>query len=94
MPYYHLQDVGGRLPADRLAAIHIAPDSEVLLQVIEAAQAMKGRVGLICGNPSSVERLSSLFRFYTSNEIRIAHYGGREADDSGHRGLPGAVRDP
>jgi hypothetical protein len=61
-------------PCRALAAIHIAPHPAMLLQVIEAAQAMQGRVGLICGNPSSVARFSSLFRSYTLNEIQIAHY--------------------
>jgi len=73
VPFYHLQDVGSRLPADRFAAIHIAPDPAVLLQVIEAAETRRGRVGLVCGNPASVERYSSLFRFYTAHPIRIVH---------------------
>lgn len=74
VPYYHLQDLSGRLPAARLAAIHIAPDPEVLLQVLQTAQTMAGRVGLICGNANARERFSSLFRSYGSNGIQITHY--------------------
>ncbi len=74
VPYYHLQDVSDRLPGARLAAIHIAPDPEVLLQVLQAAQPIAGRVGLICGNANAVERFASLFRSYSANGIRITHY--------------------
>jgi hypothetical protein len=74
VPYYHLKDVAGRVPANRVAPIHITPSPAALLEVIDAAHAMKGRIGLICGNPSSVARFSSLFRSYTPSEIRIAHH--------------------
>jgi DNA-binding transcriptional regulator YhcF (GntR family) len=73
VPYYHLDDVMPHLPAQRIAGIHVAPDSEVLFRLIEAAQG--GRVALICGNPKSAARFRNLFQYYTSKGIRIAHHG-------------------
>jgi DNA-binding transcriptional regulator YhcF (GntR family) len=72
VPYYHLDDVVPHLPADQIAGIHVAPDSEVLFRLIEAAQG--GKVALICGTPKSAARFRNLFQYYTSKGIHIAHH--------------------
>ncbi len=73
VPYYHLDDVAARLPARQIAGIHVAPDPGVLFELIEAAQ--KGPVVLVSGSARSAERFRSLFQYYTSRGIEIAHQG-------------------
>jgi DNA-binding transcriptional regulator YhcF (GntR family) len=72
VPYYHLDDVVSHLPPHQIVGIHVAPDSEVLFKLIEAAQA--GQAALICGTPKSAARFRNLFQYYTSKGIRIAHH--------------------
>jgi hypothetical protein len=74
VPYYHLDDVEGRLRGARVVGLHIAPDPAVLLNVLESAQRPGARVGLLCGNPNSAKRFARLFEFYTTKAIEIAHF--------------------
>jgi len=74
VPYYHLDDVAGRLDGARVVGLHIAPDPVVLLNVLESAQRPGARVGLLCGNPNSAKRFGRLFEFYTTKAIEIAHF--------------------
>jgi len=74
VPYYHLDDVGGRLRDARVVGLHIAPDPAVLLNMLELAQRPGARVGLVCGNPNSAKRFARLFEFYTTKRIEIVHF--------------------
>lgn len=74
VPYYHLDDVAGRLDGARVVGLHIAPDPAVLLNLLESAQRPGARVGLLCGNPNSAKRFGRLFEFYTTKSIEIAHF--------------------
>jgi hypothetical protein len=79
VPYYHLDDVAPRLPGARVAGIHVAPDPEVLLDLLESLRVTDGRVALICGNPDSAQRFGRLFEFYTTKKIPIVCYRDRSA---------------
>lgn len=82
VPYYHLDDVNPRLPGARVAGVHVAPDPEVLLELLESLRVMDGRVALICGNPDSAQRFGRLFEFYTTKTIPIVCYRDRSATEA------------
>lgn len=81
VPYYHLDDVARRRSGTRVVGIHVAPDPEVLLELLESLRSARS-VALICGNPRSAQRFARLFAFYTNKEIPIVHYRDRRATDA------------